>query len=189
MSYHKGDVKQNAVNIAFAIVQAEGGKKLTMRHLADEIGISHTALYRHYKNKDAVLLQVATKGFTQLMLQMAEGLKAQDKDSAAQLSDAALAYIEFALQHAEIYRLMSGDFAQNSSANVELSGLSNQMFEILKMIILKGQAEGVFKGDDAESAGFALWSLLHGYVELTLRGGARDDAEAAVGLLISALIV
>ncbi|MBL1240734.1 MAG: TetR/AcrR family transcriptional regulator, partial [OCS116 cluster bacterium] len=80
MSYHKGDVKQNAVNIAFAIVQAEGGKKLTMRHLADEIGISHTALYRHYKNKDAVLLQVATKGFTQLMLQMAEGLKAQDKD-------------------------------------------------------------------------------------------------------------
>ena len=189
MSYHKGDVKQSAVNVAYAIVQAEGGKKLTMRHLADEIGISHTALYRHYKNKDAVLLQVATKGFTQLMLKMAESLKVPDKASVEQLSDAALAYIGFAMEHAEIYRLMSGDFAQSASANVELAALSNQMFEILKMIILKGQAEGVFKADDAQRMGFALWSMLHGYVELSLRGVPWDDAEFAVGLLIAALEV
>ncbi|MBL1422466.1 MAG: TetR/AcrR family transcriptional regulator [Alphaproteobacteria bacterium] len=189
MGYHKGDVKQNAVNIAFAIVQGEGGKKLTMRHLADEIGISHTALYRHYKNKDAVLLQVATKGFKQLMLRMAACLKVPDKASAEQLSDASLAYVEFAMQHAEIYRLMNGGFVQNDAANVELSALSNQMFEILKIIILKGQAEGAFKKDNVDTMGFALWSMLHGYVELILRGRERDDAEAAVRFLISAVKV
>ncbi len=185
--YHKGDVKQEAINIAFAIVQAEGGKKLTMRHLADEIGISHTALYRHYKNKDAVLLEVARKGYRQLMLQMAQSLKAQDKNSIEQLSDTAMAYIDFAVEHAEIYGLMNGDFAQMQSANKEIAALATKMFEILKLLVLKGQAEGVFVADEAEKLAFALWSTLHGYVELTLRSGARDDAEFIVNLLLSSL--
>lgn len=190
MSYHKGEVKQEAVNIAFAIVQAEGGKKLTMRHLADEIGISHTALYRHYKNKDAVLLQVAAKGYKQLMLKMAESLKTQEKTSVEQLSDAAMAYIEFAVKHAEIYHLMNGGFAENAEANVELSDLSSKMFEILTLIIMKGQNEGLFKIDEVEHLSFALWSMLHGYVELKLRFGADvDDAEVTVNLLIAAFEV
>lgn len=185
--YHKGDVKLDAVNVAFAIVQGEGGKKLTMRHLADEIGISHTALYRHYKNKDAVLLEVARKGYRQLMMKMAESLQAHDKDGAEQLSDAALAYIEFAMQHAEIYRLMNGGFAEIESAHGELAALAGKMFEILKLLVLKGQAEGAFKAENAEQMAFALWSALHGYVELSLSGGAKADAEFTVKLLISAV--
>lgn len=186
--YHKGDVKTDAVNVAFAIVQAEGGRKLTMRHLADEIGISHTALYRHYKNKDAVLLEVASKGYRQLMLKMAASLQAQDKNSAEQLCDAALAYVGFADEHGEIYRLMNGDFAQGANGNAAITALADKMFEILKLIILKGQAEGVFKADDAEQLAFALWSLLHGYVELSLRGGKRPDAESTVKLLVNGFV-
>lgn len=192
--YHKGDVKQDAVNIAFAIVQAEGGKALTMRHLANEIGISHTALYRHYSNKNAVLVKVAAKGFKQLMLKMAESLKDPKKASPQQLVDLAVAYIEFAFEHGEIYRLMYGHFAQAADANVELNMLSQKMFEILRMIIQKGQSEAVFNLADSDFLAFSIWSMIHGYVELNLNrpdNAGRDNevAFATVNLLVSAIEV
>lgn len=185
-SYHKGDVKLNAVNIAYAIVQNQGGKKLTMRFLATALGISHTALYRHYKNKDAVLLQVATKGYTALMLKMAESLKRPVSSVEQQLCDAALAYVGFAKEQAAIYALMNGDFAQGEAMNADFSKLAKQMHEVLKIVILKGQSEGVFKADDAENLAFTLWSFLHGYVELSLRNDTGVKAEDAIKLLISA---
>ncbi|MCJ8325413.1 MAG: TetR/AcrR family transcriptional regulator [Rhizobiales bacterium] len=186
-SYHKGDVKQNAVNIAYDIVQKQGGKKLTMRFLATELGISHTALYRHYKNKDAVLLQVATKGYTALMLKMATSLKRPEHSVEQQLCDAALAYVNFAKYQPSIYGLMNGDFAQGDAVNADFAKLAKQMYEVLKIVILKGQSEAVFKADDAEKLAFSLWSFLHGYVELSLRNDAGVEAEDAIKLIVSAL--
>ena len=191
--YHKGDVKQDAVNIAFSIVQNEGGKKLTMRHLANELGVSHTALYRHYRNKDAVLLKVAAKGFKQLMLSMAKSLALPHKSSKEQLGDAAIAYISFAFEHSEIYSLMYGDFSVDQVSDVELLELSQKMFEILKIVIQKGQAESIFEVYDVEQFAFSLWSMVHGFVVLKLKQQSykydvamSQQAISAIDKLISA---
>ncbi len=186
--YHKGHVKSDAINIAFEIVGHEGGAKLTMRHLADIIGISHTALYRHYKNKDAVLVKVAAKGFKQVMLQMAEGLKQHELSASKQLSEAAIAYIIFGLKHRQIYQLMYGKFGVKDIFANELGDLSQKMNEILKLIIQKGQAEGDFKPNDVDFLALSLWSFMHGFIELQQNAKktyARDDIEKMVCLILS----
>ena len=61
-AYHHGRLKEALKTVALESVQESGEKGLTFRELARRTGVTHTAPYAHYKNKDALLAAVATGG-------------------------------------------------------------------------------------------------------------------------------
>jgi len=65
-AYHHGRLKEALKTVALEIVQESGEKGLTFRELARRTGVTHTAPYAHYKNKDALLAAVAADGFRKL---------------------------------------------------------------------------------------------------------------------------
>ena len=58
MSYHKKNLKEQLVEIAWEICKAESWKKVNMRKVAQKAGVSTTAFYRHFKNKDDQIISI-----------------------------------------------------------------------------------------------------------------------------------
>src|SRR5919199_2054871 len=64
--YHHGNLRRALLDEALATIRAEGVDGLTLRQIGARLGVSSTALYRHFADKRALLTAVATEGFRAL---------------------------------------------------------------------------------------------------------------------------
>ena len=62
-TYHHGDLERALVDTAVRMIQEEGIQALTLRGVGARLGVSRTALYRHFDDKQALLARVASEGF------------------------------------------------------------------------------------------------------------------------------
>src|SRR4051812_11425575 len=65
-AYHHGNLRRALLDEALATIRAEGVDGLTLREIGARLGVSRTALYRHFADKRALLTAVATEGFRAL---------------------------------------------------------------------------------------------------------------------------
>src|SRR5712692_4193754 len=70
--YHHGDLRRALVQEAVRTIQARGADALTLRAVGQKLGVSRTALYRHFADKSALLAAVAGEGFHTLRVQLVE---------------------------------------------------------------------------------------------------------------------
>ena len=68
--YHHGNLRRALLDEAVATIRAEGVDGLTLREIGARLGVSRTALYRHFADKRALLAAVATEGFRTLRQQL-----------------------------------------------------------------------------------------------------------------------
>src|SRR5205085_4713798 len=85
------------------IFVAEGYEGATIRKIADEVGVSSTALYMHFQDKDQILLEICTEAM-ELLLSINSEVSAQPVDSVARVRLMLEAYVSFALQNPNAYR-------------------------------------------------------------------------------------
>src|ERR1041384_6768453 len=71
--YHHGDLRRALLDEAVATIRAEGVEGLTLREIGARLGVSRTALYRHFADKEALLEAVATEGFRILRERLVAG--------------------------------------------------------------------------------------------------------------------
>src|SRR4029453_4484400 len=107
--YHHGDLSRALVEEALRPIQKEGVGALTLRTVGRRLGVSRTALYRHFADKSALLAAVATEGFHTLRLRTQE---AWDRHGVGTEGFNAMgaAYVRFAVEHPAHYRVMFGGF-------------------------------------------------------------------------------
>ena len=101
-SYHHGDLEAALIRSAGKILEKEGLDALSLREVARQAGVSHNAPYRHFAEREALLAALAAKGFEML---------AQAQQAAAAkggLRAMGEAYVLFALEHPQRFRLMFG---------------------------------------------------------------------------------
>lgn len=96
--------QQQIVDVARDILEREGRDGLTMRHLADELGIKAPSLYKHFPDKQAVETALIVRGFLLWGNAARDALELQG-DAIGHL---AAAYRAVALGHPHLYRLMTG---------------------------------------------------------------------------------
>ena len=101
MGYHKESLKEQLVEIAWEICVAESWQKVNMRRVAQKAGVSNTAFYRHFKNKNDLKAELMRRGFQILN----EGMK----DLTNNFSSYGAHYIRFGLDYPHIYDLMFGN--------------------------------------------------------------------------------
>src|ERR1700704_4873048 len=68
--YHHGNLRRALLDEALVTIRAEGVEGLTLREIGARLGVSRTALYRHFADKRAFLAAVATEGFSTLRQQL-----------------------------------------------------------------------------------------------------------------------
>lgn len=141
-TYHHGDLRAAVLSAAWKLIQKEGVGGLSVREAARRAGVSHSAPYRHFADRDALLTALVAEGFELLM-------KALENRAGRELGEA---YVGFALEHPERFRLMFS----GGRARADLLAHFAKPFAHL--------------GADAAAAGAAAWSLVHGLASLVLEG-------------------
>lgn len=161
-TYHHGDLRAAVLRRAVEIVDAHGPERLSIRSLASDLGVSHTAPTHHFGDRTGVLTAVAAQGFTLL----AEHLTSV-RTAGGSFLDMGVGYVEFALAHPAHFRVMftptlldqddPGLRQAQQSAFAELSGGVEAM-------AAHGHVE------DAAAAVIAGWGIVHGIATLALTG-------------------
>jgi AcrR family transcriptional regulator len=103
-SYHHPDLRTALVKAATAAIERSGYETLSLRELAESLGVSRAAPYRHFTDRRALLAAVAADGFDRLTALY--NATAGEKTSQARLTAAGRAYLAFAAERPQLFRLM-----------------------------------------------------------------------------------
>src|SRR5262245_11555158 len=107
--YHHGDLCRALLEEALQMIQAQGVEQVTLRTIGARLGVSRTALYRHFADKQALLAAVGREGFRTLRLAL-QGAWDGRGHGRAGFDAMAAAYVTFAVTHPAHYRVMFGRF-------------------------------------------------------------------------------
>ncbi len=172
--YHHGDLRTALLDAALEIITEDGAKALTIREVARRAGVSHTAPYRHFADKDELIVAVVEQGFG-LMQETIDRSKADaNQDPISQFAASGTAYIEFALKHPAYYRVMySGDLL-SSTGQQSLQHTSSATFKDMIEDMKICQELNILRPGDPAKQALAIISMVHGFV--TLVNDNRVDA-------------
>lgn len=160
-TYHHGDLKNALLAAAETLLRSHGPNGLSLREVARVAGVSHTAPYRHFSNKSALLQALAQRGFERLHAAMSAAAASVPHGPEQQLIAAGVAYVSFAVSHAEITQLMFGGHIAP-----ERDGTEEDACTVLLAIIESGIAAGVFRARAAGELAQVAWSTMHGLAML-----------------------
>ena len=169
---------------ATRIFLEEGVAHATMRRIATAVGVSATALYVYFPDKDAILRAIAEATFAELLLAL-EAAQHGPGTQAERFRAGLHAYVAFGLQHGDAYRLT---FGAPLSGTLPCDGIADadHSFAILQRGIEDGMASGVFRPGPSGPAAEAVWACLHG-ITMLLLDQARH-LETPVDVLASRVI-
>ena len=105
--YHLGDLRRTLLEEGWAATIESGGKDISLREIARRAGVSPTASFHHFRNKEALLVAVAIEGFARLTATLRKRVESID-DPAARLRIVLRTYIEFAIEHPAVFFRMFG---------------------------------------------------------------------------------
>ncbi|MEO8184913.1 MAG: TetR/AcrR family transcriptional regulator [Deltaproteobacteria bacterium] len=176
--YHHGDLPRALLEAAVRTIQKRGVEALTLRAVGDELGVSRSALYRHFADKAALLATVAHEGFRMLRLELEAAWERSGRGLPG-FTAMGEAYVRFAIAHPAHYRLMFGSGFDRSAAAPELREEGSRAFGVLVNAITQ-QRPGTLQPDDPERLAHFIWALVHGISMLAIDGALREgtDVEA-----------
>lgn len=160
LGYHHGNLLEALKNNAMDMIKTHDLSKFNLRDLAIKCGVSATSVYRHYKSKEHLLSVIAQEGFIKLHQLM---LAAQEPNKFQKIG---VAYIQFALQNPVHFQLMFGPYLEKKNYP-ELLSVSSQAYQVLRVQIEQGIAEGIMVGD-IDSLTRTAWATVHGTAVLLL---------------------
>ena len=172
--YHHGDLHQEILCAACALLEENNIASLSLRAVAKKVGVSHTAPYRHFKDKESLLAGIAAGGYDELATQLAKAVESHPADPAAQLQEAGYRYVQLALGSPQCTQLMFSGILPCDDTYPELKESGDMAFDGLKTIIEEGQSRGVFKKGDVELLALSAWSVIHGLSLLLVSGNLPE---------------
>lgn len=168
--YHHGDLR--AALLATAMRMLESGETFSLRAVAREAGVSPTAPYRHFADRDALESALAAQGLRDLTADLAgDGIPPSTPED---IADLAVAYVEFALRRPALFRVMFGNACDVGSE--ERVQAAAAIHELLRAAVAR-----VFPDRDPDALASAGWALAHGMAYLHVDGklAARTPGEIA----------
>src|SRR3954452_8391216 len=165
--YHHGDLRRALVLETVRTIHADGAGALTLRGVGDRLGVSRTALYRHFADKQALLDEVAGEGFRKLRAAL---LEAWGTGGRAGFDAMGLAYVQFAVTHPAHYRVMFGGPPERHAERHDPVNGTTDAFQVLVDAIVAKQAAARMRRDDPPALALYIWSMVHGVAMLALDG-------------------
>lgn len=179
--YHHGDLRRALIDQALRTIDKEGADKLTLRAVGEALGVSRTALYRHFSDKQALLAAVAGEGFRTLRLALAEAFTRHGRGRAG-FEAMAGAYLRFAVEHPAHYRVMFGRFVESTARDPALVEEAEAAFQTLVDALVEQQRDGLVRQDEPVLQARFVWAVTHGIAMLVIDGQLRERDESGTAL-------
>lgn len=161
------------LSAAKSLLLAGQADSVSTRRIAEIVGVSQTAVYVYFKNKDAILQAVVDEAFSKLSAVLA-AIDERHPDAISYLREAIPAYVRFGLQHPDEYRLAFlvtlGDARLDVGESRGRSRVGHAVFQAMQARVVDGIRLGQLRavGPDPTGVAQVLWAALHGLVSVVL---------------------
>jgi AcrR family transcriptional regulator len=177
-AYHHGDLRTALLTAGLRLLAERDGDDLSLREVAREVGVSATAVYRHFPDKSALMAALAQDGLDRLAAAQHEAAE-QAGGGAAGFAATGRAYVRFALANPALFRLI---FTSSIRTDAEACTVSQAM-----AFLRVNAAEAAPDGADAQAIrviALQAWALVHGLSMLMLDGQIETD-ERLIDLVVA----
>ena len=163
--YHVGNLESQLIDQAKKMLEEVGPDKLSIRAIAEQLGVSATAVYHHFANKDELISHLAAEGFNQLekvLVQCQVNVENQNK-----MQILSRTYMLFAFDHPAMYQLMFGSQLAHSEMNGKLLTARKQAYAVVEQCVADVLGQDI-QSKEVRSAALAAWSCAHGLASLII---------------------
>ena len=169
-NYHHGDLKNALIKASIQILSKEGLGGLSLRRVAKKAGVSHTAPYAHFADKQALIAAISTEGYHQLYEQLTAAVETNHGNPQNLLVEVGWAYVQFALKDPELFKVMFSGVIEQEKDYPDFREISQKNFQLLVGIVKTYQETGLLSPEPVDLVAVRLWSLVHGFIMLLLEG-------------------
>jgi AcrR family transcriptional regulator len=177
-SYRHGALRSALIEAGIALAREGGPDRVILREAARTAGVSHSAAYRHFSDRDALLAEVSQHARHELAAEMRRRVN-RTTDPLERLQAVGTAYIDFALSQPGLFRTAftshptTSQDDEHDAPNRPGAGSgadSAEPFEILRDVLDEAVAAGLVDAHRRPGAEIAAWSAVHGLAGLLLDG-------------------
>jgi AcrR family transcriptional regulator len=176
LTFHHLNLEAEVLRVARERIEAGGAESISLRGIASELGVNHRALYRHFPDRENIIMRVADVGFTELTRECRNA--ANSGNSRAAFTDMMDAYAHFALKHPRLYALMFDmPLSREFQVNSELGKKLREMVQI-------AESTSTVAGETAteqRNRVIRIWAVVHGLLVLYKSGALiiKNDKDAS----------
>jgi AcrR family transcriptional regulator len=178
--YH-GDLRRALLNEALRTIQAEGVEHLTLRTAGERLGVSRTALYRHFTGKQALLAAVGSEGFRMLRQALASAWESNGRGRPG-FEAIADAYVGFAIENSSHYRVNVRPIPRIRSEGRRFQSEAKAVFQVRVDALVDQQKASLIRLDDPLLMARFVWAVVHGVVMLAIDGQLQPEDGKAEAL-------
>ncbi|MFJ7191658.1 TetR/AcrR family transcriptional regulator [Streptomyces bacillaris] len=178
-TYHHGDLRAACLRAARELLEEDGSAALSLRAVARRAGVSATAPYRHYADREALVSAVAAEGYRELAGYLAQTHPAPSTPD--ELAAVAVAYVRFALEHPALFRAM---FAEPCDPTSEERVAATEAISAYVRTIV----HATFPDVDADVLSTTVWALVHGLAFLHLDGKLDSSTPEVVAAQVGGAV-
>lgn len=171
-NYHHGNLKEELLKQAVEVIHTEGIDALTLSVLSKRLGTSRSAIYRHFSSKDDLMHNVILYGFEMFENKISSVFLLKEKGIFERFHIMGKEYINFAIEHPNLYRMLFGEKFQNireETCDIEDAEQATG-FHALVGLLMEGQEKGILKKDNPMLQAQIVHSMVHGLASLCIDG-------------------
>jgi AcrR family transcriptional regulator len=174
--YHHGDLRRALLDEALRTIETQGVEHLTLRTVGAKLGVSRSALYRHFADKQSLLATVGKEGFRKFRQALADAWEANGHGRIG-FEAMARAYVQFAVAHPSHYRVMFGGFIESAAKDDDFISEARSAFQVLVDALVEQQNAGEIRRDDPVVMARFVWAIVHGTAMLFIDGQLPEPAQ------------
>jgi AcrR family transcriptional regulator len=163
------DLRHRILEAAAELLRTEGVGALSMREVARRAGVTHQAPYHHFEDREAILAELVTGGFTMLADRLARANDGAERHGVRRvLLDSGHAYVAFAMEQPGRFRIMFRPELCDPARFPAVAQAGERAYsELMRMVVIA-------HGAPDEALATLHWSLVHGLASLMVDGGMAD---------------
>ena len=161
-------LRRQLLDVAWEIVAESGVESLSIRAVARRAGVSHAAPHHYFADKAELVRTLAVEGYDALTDNLVRSAQRFPDDPFLQLTATGIAYVRFAVDHPDIFRLMNRPEMRTPDGVV--ADHAARAVNLLEEVVTECQRTGVVRPGPARQWSFACWSVVHGLAVLIIDG-------------------
>lgn len=184
------DTRERLVAAASHLLAEGGVGAVTLRAVGERAGVSRSAPYRHFEDKDDLLAAVLLETFRQLFAEMRDEMSTAPASTPEKLRRGFRVYMRFGLAWPEHYLLIFGERMVHVDKG-DVAAVAPEGMGFFQSVLAEGQRAGELRPGDPRDMTILTWSALHGLVIFGISGNLTAkgyDIEGAVNRLIGELV-
>ncbi len=182
-NYHHENLREELIENGLKILDADGYDGFSLRKVAKACGVSHTAPYRHFKDKDDLIAAIAAKVLHQFNESLRVAIAQYPGDIRGQVNEMGCAYVQFFVENPAYLRLVFlSDIGKQVNEKLVNNGVilenpENTFYEVINRYADEGRAAEPTDAMERKALALGAWGLVHGITVLLVKGDFSYDGD------------